>query len=61
MIDKIRREPVMITAILVAILNLAVGLGYLSQSEGDAVASMLESVVVLALGFVARDRVTPTK
>lgn len=61
MLDKIRREPVLIMAVVVAVLNLAVGLGYLSQSEGDATASMLESVVVLALGFVARDRVTPTE
>lgn len=56
---KLSSEPVLITAVLVAIVNLATGLGYLSESEGQSMATVLESVVVLALGFVARSKVVP--
>lgn len=58
--DVFTREPALVVAVLVAVLNLAVGLGYLSESTSQDFVTLGESVLVLAAGVLIRARVSPT-
>jgi len=58
MIDLIRREPVMFTSALKAILVCAVAFG-LPISDGQATALVGVAGAILALGAAARQAVTP--
>ncbi len=59
MLEKIRANPVLVTALVAAVVQLVVGLGLLSESEGESVATLLVSLVTVVLGLVAREKVTP--
>ena len=57
MIDRIRREPVLATALVQAVLTLVVAFGLdLSPEQIGAVLAVTAAV----LGLVARSQVTPT-
>ena len=57
MIDRIRREPVLATALIQAVLTLVVAFGLeLSPEQIGAVLAVTAAV----LGLVARSQVTPT-
>lgn len=55
-VDLIRREPVMIVTLVLAILNVFFNL---SEGQTDAVRNIIESVIVLLGGTIARANVTP--
>jgi len=58
MMDLIRREPVMVTSALKAILVCAVAFG-LPLSDGQSTALLGVAGAILALGAAARQAVTP--
>ncbi|WP_273845366.1 hypothetical protein [Rubrobacter calidifluminis] len=60
-LERIKNEPVVLTSLVAAIINLVVTLGYLSSNQGDQVKSVLDSLIILILGFASRQFVTPTR
>jgi hypothetical protein len=58
LIEKVRNEPVLITALVAALIALvtAFGLNLTNEQVGA-----INAVVVAILGFVARGQVTPTR
>lgn len=54
MFDRVLREPVLVTAVILAVGNL------IGQDFGD-VANSVESVIVVLAGVVARHFVSPTR
>lgn len=54
----IKNNPVLVTGVTAALINLAVSLGYLSKDVGDATAAVVESIVILVLALLARREVT---
>ncbi len=57
MLDKLRNNPVLIAALVAAVVNLLVGLGLLAETEAQGVVTLLESVIVIVLGLLARSYV----
>lgn len=57
MLERIRREPVLLTGLLEAVLALALAFGF--ELTGEQVATIL-AVAVAVLSLVARSQVTPT-
>lgn len=58
MLDKIKNEPVLVTALVQAVLGLIVAFGV--DLTGEQTAAVL-AVTAAVLGFVARSRVSPTR
>lgn len=58
MIDKIRNEPVLVTAFVTNVIALAVAFGF---SLSDEQTAAIVAVVNSCLAFVARKQVSPVK
>jgi hypothetical protein len=54
------KEPAMITAVVIAVVNLAVLYGLITADAAPLWIALAESVVVLVGGYFIRSKVTPT-
>lgn len=55
MLDRVKNEPVLLAAVLVAVVNLVLG------EDSGLTVDAAETVVALVLGLVARAKVTPVR
>lgn len=55
----LRTEPALVIGVIVATANLLVGLGILSDTEGQNVAALAESLVILLAAVLVRSKVSP--
>ncbi len=55
----IKREPAIILGVVLAVLNLVVTLGYLDASQGESLAAVAESILILLGSMAVRQHVTP--
>ncbi len=56
----LRNEPALVVGVIVALLNLGVGLGYLTESAAGELATVAESGVILLAALLVRSKVSPT-
>lgn len=58
--DLIRREPAVVTGLVVAVLNLVVAFGLpLTGEQREAIVALTSTLLVVVGAFVVRQRVTP--
>jgi hypothetical protein len=55
------REPALVVAVIVAVLNLVVAYGVMEASQADAITTLAETVLILVAGTVVRGQVTPVR
>lgn len=61
MIARIRREPALVVAAVVALINLAAAFGLgLTSGQKDAIVAVVSAALSLLGGAVVRSQVTPT-
>lgn len=60
-IQMIKNNPAAVFGYIAAFVNLALQLGYLDASQGEAILATVESLALIAGGYVVRAAVVPTR